>query len=240
MKAMLLRVGIDKGCGGALAPIFEDGSFEYIPIPEGDPDSTEFRTYNNTYGRSGHPLSYYLPKQIKDELMHFDPEFETFTYGDPTSKRKFLLKLNKNDLLVFYAGLTPYKNDEYPNALYIIGYFNVTDVINFNKISEEETGKYCNLYHNNAHIKRKMDFKDLVIVAGDYKRSKLLRKAIMISEPKLNKIGKPYHAVSKEMEKNLGIKGSIQRSIPPRTIKNQKNLENLKELLQSSNSYLQK
>lgn len=39
MKAMLLRVGIDKGCGGVLAPIFEDGSFEYIPIPESDPET---------------------------------------------------------------------------------------------------------------------------------------------------------------------------------------------------------
>lgn len=34
MKALLLRVGIDKGYGGCLAPIFRDGSFEYIPIPE--------------------------------------------------------------------------------------------------------------------------------------------------------------------------------------------------------------
>ena len=50
--------------------------------------------------------------------MHFDPEFETYTYGDPTSKRRTLLKLNKNDLLVFYAGLTPYENDEYSDRIY--------------------------------------------------------------------------------------------------------------------------
>ena len=34
MKGLLLRVGIDKGSGGCLAPIFRDRSFEYIPIPE--------------------------------------------------------------------------------------------------------------------------------------------------------------------------------------------------------------
>lgn len=35
MKAMLLRVGIDTGYGAnALSPIFDDGSFEYIPIPK--------------------------------------------------------------------------------------------------------------------------------------------------------------------------------------------------------------
>lgn len=67
MKAMLLRVGIDKGAGGALGPIFEDGSFEYVPIPEDDPESIEDRTYKNTIGRAGKPLSTYLPKGIKIE-----------------------------------------------------------------------------------------------------------------------------------------------------------------------------
>src|SRR5207237_1564496 len=33
-KALLLRVGIDRGAGGILAPIFPDGSFEYVPPPE--------------------------------------------------------------------------------------------------------------------------------------------------------------------------------------------------------------
>jgi hypothetical protein len=33
-KILLLRVGIDMGCGGTLGPIFQDGTFEYVPIPE--------------------------------------------------------------------------------------------------------------------------------------------------------------------------------------------------------------
>lgn len=36
-KALLLRVGMDRGTGGALGPIFDDGSFEYTPIPEREP-----------------------------------------------------------------------------------------------------------------------------------------------------------------------------------------------------------
>lgn len=231
MKAMLLRVGIDKGCGGALSPIFKDGSFEYIPIPESDHDTKETRTYQNTSGIKKKPFADFLPSKVCNYKMHFDPEFETFTYGDPSSKRKFLLKLDKNDLLVFYAGLTPYENDQHPNALYIIGYFTVEDVVDFNMLSEEETLKFCNLYSDNAHIKRNMDLNDLVIVEGNKEKSKLLDKAVLISEPKLNKIGRPYHAVSKEMEKLLGIKGSIQRSIPPRMIRDHKCVENLKKLL---------
>jgi len=33
MKAVLLRIGIDTGCGGIHRPLFKDGSFEYVPIP---------------------------------------------------------------------------------------------------------------------------------------------------------------------------------------------------------------
>lgn len=232
MKAMLLRVGIDKGCGGILAPLFEDGTFEYIPIPEEDPDSTETRTYNNTFGRYGGKFSLYVPNKIRNKIMHYDPEFETYTYGDSTSKRKFLLKLDENDLLVFYAGLTPYENDEYPDGLYIIGYFKVKEVVDFNKLSAEETLRYYNLFPANAHIKRNMDYEDLVIISGHAKHSKLLKTPILISEPKLNIAGRLYHAVSKEMEEKLKIKGSIQRSIPPRIIDNQKSVEFLKKLLQ--------
>ncbi len=231
MKAMLLRVGIDKGCGRALSPIFNDGSFEYIPIPESDPDTRETRTYQNTSGRKKKPLADFLPPKICDNKMHFDPEFETFTYGDPSSKRKSLLKLNKDDLLVFYAGLTPYENDKYPNALYIIGYFAVENVVDFNVLSKKETLNSCNLYSGNAHIKMKRDLEDLVIVEGNKKKSRLLDKAILISEPKLNKIGRPYHAVSPEMEQLLGIRGSIQRSIPPRMIRDSEYVENLKRIL---------
>ena len=231
MKAMLLRVGIDKGCGGALSPIFKDGSFEYIPIPESDPETCETRTYQNTLGRTSSHLSDFLPSKICQSKMHFDPEFETFTYGDPSkSKRKFLLKLDKNDLLIFYAGLIPYQNDEYLNALYIIGYFLVKNIIDFNDLSEEEKLKFCNLYSNNSHVKCN-DLNDLVIVEGDKNKSQLLDKAILISKPHLNRIGRPYHAVSPEMEKLLGIKGSIQRSIPPRMIRDPKCIENLKTLL---------
>ena len=232
MKAILLRVGIDKGCGGALSPIFKNGTFEYIPIPESDLETRETRTYQNTAGRTNRLLSDFLPSKICQNKMHFDPEFETFTYGDPSkSKGKILLKLEKNDLLVFYAGLTPYQNDKYPTALYIIGYFIVKKVVSFNELSEEETSTFCNLYSNNSHIKRYDGLNDLIIVEGDKNKSRLLDKAILISKPQLNKIGRSYHAVSPEMEKLLGIKGSIQRSIPPRMIRDPKCIENLKTLL---------
>ena len=35
MQVVLLRVGINTGCGGINGALFKDGSFEYIPIPDG-------------------------------------------------------------------------------------------------------------------------------------------------------------------------------------------------------------
>lgn len=230
MKAMLLRIGIDKGTDGTLGPIFEDGTFEYIPMSESF-QSKEHRTYRNTIGRWGRPLSTYLPQEIEDKIIHFDPEFETFTYGDPTIKRKYLLKLQKGDILVFYAGLTPFRNNKYKEALYLIGYFTIEDVVDFNQLSEHEMEKCYRLYSNNAHLKR-IDYpEDLVIIVGSKIRSRLLDKAILISQTKFDKRGKPYHAVSKAMETSLRVSGSIQRSVPPRFITIRENLENLKHIL---------
>jgi hypothetical protein len=177
-------------------------------------------------------MATYLPEKVKDRKMHLDPEFQTFTYGDKGSKAKWLKKLNPKDLIVFYAGLTPYNNDSNPEALYIIGYFTVAEVIDFDMISRKKKEEYCKKCFNNAHIKRYNDLNGLVIVKGQVNKSKLLNNAFIISEPRLNKIGRKYHAVSKEMEDLIGIKGSIQRSIPPRIIEDSENLENLYELLE--------
>lgn len=72
---------------------------------------------------------------------------------------------------------------------------------------------------------------DLAIVVGHKDKSKLLYEAIPISKTKFDKNGRPYQAVSEEMEISLGISGSIQRSIPPRFVKNGNNINNLKHIL---------
>lgn len=228
VKALLLRVGIDKGTDGALGPIFKDGSFEYVPISERDSSSTETRTYKNTIGRHGLPLSAYLPKKIENRKMHFDPEFETFTYGDPTAKRKWLLKLEAGDLLVFYAGLLPFENKNYKNGLYIIRYFTVEDKIDFNALSREEIEKCRKIYPKNAHSMRSRDVNGLVMVIGKKSESRLLDTAILISQPRPDKSGKLCQSISNEMKTLLGISGFIQRSIPPRPIRGDIHIRNLK------------
>ena len=229
MKAMILRIGIDKGTDGALGPIFDNRSFEYIPLSEKNVNTREEKTFGNTKGRSGVYLSKYLPERIKNRKLHLDPEFETFTYGDQTVKRNYLLKLKEGDFLVFYVGLTPYNTTVQEEGLYIIGYFQVESVVDFNNIDTTQKRTSCNIYKNNAHIKS-AGLKDLVIIKGRKETSKLLDKAFLISKKKINKIGRKYHAVSPEVEDLLGISGSIQRSIPPRFI-TADHMENLMKML---------
>jgi hypothetical protein len=108
-RILFLRVGIDTGCGGALAPLFPDGSFEYVPIPEAavaaGPRGVRF---HDLPARSGGSVARFVPPRFRDGFAHHDPEFDTYTYGDPgRTKRAQLLRLQAEDLLVFYAGLTP-------------------------------------------------------------------------------------------------------------------------------------
>jgi hypothetical protein len=227
-KAMLLRVGIDKSSDGVLSPIHPDGGFEYIPLSEKDDKSNETRTYHDLRGTNGKLLASYLPQKVASCRVHLDPEFTTFTYGDEGKKANYLRKLKHGDLLVFYAGLKP-SDDKYPEALYIIGYFTITEIIDMakNRLSADSI---CKEYPNNSHPKR-FDVSGMVLVVGDPDKSDLLEKAILISKKKLNKIGRTYHAVSPQMEALLGIKGSIQRSIPPRFINEENKLNNLQKLL---------
>jgi hypothetical protein len=209
MKGLLLRVGIDKGTGGCLAPLFEDGTFEFIPIPE-TRITSENRVYVNIRGKSGKMLGDFLPKKIKYSHPHFDPEFKSYTYGDPTrTKRNQLSKLNPGDLLIFYAGLIPLHRKVNPR-LYVIGYFKVEKVYDFQKITQTNYTLAFKKVKNNAHAKYFFKMKEmnlefpennLIIIKGNSKNSKLLKKAILIGDSKGNLL--------KKLEPIFGYKGSL-------------------------------
>lgn len=233
MKAMILRVGVDKSIGGTYAPIFSDGTFEYIPIPEGDV-STEIMTYGNTKGISEKLLSTFVPPRYKDEKFHLDPEFKTYTYGDPTGapRTAAMRKLKTGDIIAFSAGLKPYETDNYEEGIYLIGYFTVDKIVDFTKMEEKEMHDAYETYLENAHSKRKGLENTLLIVVGDKKKSKLFDKAILISQMGEDSSGRTLRVVSEEMQKRLGIKGSLQRGV--RRIDNESNALKFRDFLYSS------
>ncbi len=230
MKAMLLRIGMDKGTDGALAPLFSDGSFVYIPPSEWDATSHEERTYNTMIGWNSCPLAMYLPPRVALRKPHDDPEFVTCTYGDATAKRRYLLRLQKGDLLAFYAGLQS-THSQMVAGLYLIGYLTVERVIDFNILSPMQVARCFVRYPNNAHAKQRIPADNLVIVVGDCAKSGLLRGAVRISEGRAMKNGRVGQALSQKCEQLLGVQGFIERSMPPRIVEDERGVKALSGLL---------
>lgn len=215
MKVALLRVGIDSGCGGMDGPLFSDGSFIYLPIP--DSSGMDERTYGNQLSRDGQPLVEFFPPTrraaMRNQSMHIDPEFASWTYGDPTPPKAGLRHLATGDLLVFYAGLRGYDHDA-PPALYLIGYFEVA----FAGIARELSQAQLNDCRDNFHVRHESVLHDqrdhLVLVKGG-PGSRLLSKAVKISAMGQDRAGKPLKVLSPEMQKIFGGfegKISFQRS----------------------------
>jgi hypothetical protein len=165
----------------------------------------------------------YFPKsrreRLSDQPIHFDPEFETFTYGDPTPPKASLRRLDEGSLLVFYAGLKGW-NFDCPPALYIIGWFEIARAGLATSFSRAEL---AGLFGNNFHVMHRDVFDDqkdrLVLVRGN-SNSRLLKKSVKISSVGTDRNGRPLHRLAPEMQAVFGgFEGntSIQRS-PPRWV----------------------
>jgi hypothetical protein len=216
MKMAMLRVGIDTGSGGAHGPLFEDGSFEFVPIP--DSSGIDPRTYGNTVGKQGRKLVEYLPKphraRMKDVSIHADPEFDTFTYGDPTSPKAGLRRLREGDMLVFYSGLQGWGFESEP-ALYLIGYF---EALAAGRASDFDPAEIRGRFGENFHVRHQEVFerqKDRLVLVKGSAESRLLERAVPISAVGTTVTGKPLKILSSKMQQifgGFGGKVSFQRS----------------------------
>jgi hypothetical protein len=209
MQIVLVRVGADTGSGGIHSPLFRDGTFEYVPIPDRfRKKGVDLRTYGTTKGSKGIPLIGYFPERLRqkyrDQPIHFDPEFDSFTYGDPTSLKARLRLLAKGDLLVFYAGLKGWDFNCDP-ALYTIGFFSVLRAGFATDFSQAELRK---AFRNNFHVRHEAVFKDqrdrLVLIKGDPMKSRLLQKATLISRLGNDRNGRPLHTLSPDAQQIFG------------------------------------
>ena len=157
--------------------------------------------------------------------VHLDPEFVTFTYGDPTTPKRSLRRLEQGDYLIFYCGLQHW--DEKSGwqavpapALYIVGYFVVGKA---GLATEFSKATLKSEFGHNFHVRYPSVFnqqrEELVLVKGG-PESRLLTKAHQISSVGTDRAGQPLKVLSPKMQKVFGTfegKVSIQRS-PPRWI----------------------
>jgi hypothetical protein len=202
-KILLLRVGMDLGYG-ALGPLFSDGTFEYVPIPD-NPKRVSSRSvyFSQISGRRGGTIEGFVPFKYRAGPAHWDPEFETFTYGDPgKNKRQQLLQLKNGDMLVFHAGLRPPEERE-GSKLYFIGYFVIKNVYEVKALEPWPPPTLKHLWAN-AHFRRKNGDAGLVVAEGVPETSRLLKLAIPLSDDQ--------QEILPELEPKLGLSGSVKRA----------------------------
>ena len=221
-RIALLRVGADSGNLGFHGPLFADGSYDYIPINEKynqlpknkGKEIVETRTYGSTKSlRDKFLIDYFLgnkSEKFKNKIIHFDPEFETFTYGDPSFTKKKLGELQKDDYLLMYCSLTDQVTGI--TALYLFSYFcieysvNVTDVNSRKSMIDRGFGKNFHVMHEQI-FKRDVTTernRGLKLVKGNLEKSKVLQKPFLISKKTRYPDGVERFDISDEMQNIFG------------------------------------
>jgi len=193
---VLSGIGADTTNASPTPRVYEDGGFDYVPIPETAHDTTvETRTYADVPTRQGTAADY-LDRvypgggdesvegvSLADWPLHHDPNFQALTYGErrPAYVER-LRRLDEGDAVAFYTGLVDGSSDA-PHR-YVIGYFVVENVVYFEDFDDEEARSRIREHPENAHAKRfeatgEVD-DNLVIVEG--KAGSLFDTAFRISQ----------------------------------------------------------
>ncbi|QWC18599.1 hypothetical protein [Halorubrum sp. 2020YC2] len=114
-RALAVNVAANTNQPGFRGPVYPDGSFAYVPIPEPAPTLPRGQFPVDeplpTYGDLDFPFA--VPAGLRDAAVHADPEFpgvhgrERATYGDPHGvKAGRIADLEPGDRLLFYATLS--------------------------------------------------------------------------------------------------------------------------------------
>jgi len=159
MGAIAINIGANTNEPGFRGPVWPDGSFEYIPIPEFEPAIDP-----PTYGDLAPHLETPIPEDLLATPVHLDPEFseypccERYTYGDEHGiKAGPLSELTAGEYVFFYATLSVQSPADWlpPTwGAFLVGHFRLAQ----DAITGEE---YAALdaagrepFANNAHVRR--------------------------------------------------------------------------------------
>ena len=114
-RAVAVNVAANTNEPGFRGPVYPDGSFAYVPIPESAATLPRDRFPVDeplpTYGDLDLPFA--VPDRLRGTPVHLDPEFpgvharDRATYGDPHGvKAGRIADLGRGDWLFFYATLS--------------------------------------------------------------------------------------------------------------------------------------
>lgn len=190
MRAIAINVGANTNEPGFRGPIYPDGRFEYVPIPE-----SERADGAPTYGDLAPHLDVSIPTDLLGTPVHLDPEFpeypccERYTYGDEHGvKAGPLSELSAGDYVLFYATLSVADGEGETSWLppewgaFLVGQFRLAqDPVTgeeYERLSATEREPFA----NNAHVRRDpVDAR--VLLLGDPDGSRLYERGVPLSRP---------------------------------------------------------
>jgi hypothetical protein len=159
MGAIAINVAANTNDPGFRGPVWPDGTFEYIPIPESEPAVDP-----PTYGDLTTHLETPIPEDLQDQPVHLDPEFpeypccERYTYGDEHGiKAGPLSDLTAGEYVFFYATLSVQSPADWlPQrwGAFLIGQFRLAqDALTGEEYAALDSDGQAP-FANNAHVRR--------------------------------------------------------------------------------------
>jgi len=145
-----------------VSPLFEDGDYAYVPIPEEGydayPQCPLLPSYRELFRDNPRVLAI-IREAYQGTRVHNDPEFKTYTYGDNPYLREgrgragILTQLREGDLLFFFGRLTRIRGGSLTNeaGLFFFGFFEIQEI---EPEVVSSSSKLLQVYGNNAHVKR--------------------------------------------------------------------------------------
>ncbi len=208
-RAVAVNVAANTNEPGFRGPVYPDGSFAYVPIPESaatlTPEQFPIGEPLPTYVDLDLPFA--IPEELHDVPVHLDPEFPgdhgrtAATYGDPYAvKAGPIADLTAGDWLLFYATLTLRPADwrgpeaggndgEIDDALPVDddlapdwGAYLFAGLRIDRVLADPERPAAADLVSTNAHLKRD-PFDARVVVDGDPAASGLFDRVLPLSTP---------------------------------------------------------
>lgn len=133
-RIFLVNVGVNASHGAARSPLLDDGTFEFVPIPEDPawdgPHSARYRDLPRWHGPG--TLAGFVPATWAERPAHADPDFAGLTYGDEcarTARARGLRQAEAGDWLFFLARLVHRHGDRWlgPPAFALVGCLRVAE-----------------------------------------------------------------------------------------------------------------
>jgi hypothetical protein len=161
-KLAIINVGVNASHGKLQSPLFDDETFEFVPIPERGrysdavyPSGTCYRDLD-AFNKGGRLLDY-IPNRYHNVWAHNDPEFKSFTYGDypgRSPRAANLKRLEPGDYLFFLARLVKWKDGEFTRdaGFFLVGYLEIEEILR--DVTSELSAAQRNRVINNAHVQR--------------------------------------------------------------------------------------